>query len=192
MKPEIDFSQAKRATEFAHLNQLRADQNTTKRDDACNLPSLKSFLQTQQPVKLIIADVDALDELVKTGMMSHLLNLAVTVHLPDMVMFECTADTDTDLAKRLFALLDAGKIKMHETALGEMYRLALQQAPVCRTKTERHTLDWLLDEIDRTIMPTIVVYERGKLAHLINQHDRDAGVCAVKAGVFIEMFQNIT
>jgi hypothetical protein len=154
--------------------------------------SAKDILIENKCVPLIVADTGPLIHLVGSGVINDVFSVCEQLIIPDMVFIEATK-AGKPVADEIMLLASHDRVKIHKTTTGEMYAAALKGEPTFNAKNagERAIIDWLLDEIDQTTVPAIVLYENGKVPRLIENHDIDANVSVLTTRAFFETLKEI-
>lgn len=155
------------------------------------LKNAKDILIKDGRIPFIIADTGPLIHLVGSGMIQDVINVCSVVIIPDLVAIESTLK-GKPFADKVEQWLNTGLIKVSQTTTGDMYRAALLGNSTFRAKDagERAIIDWLLDTIDETPVPAIVIYENGKVPKLIQHHDMNANVSVLTTRMFMHVMQD--
>ncbi len=150
----------------------------------------KDILIKDVKIPFIIADTGPFIHLVGSGMMQDVINVCSTVIIPDLVAIESTIE-GKPFADSVAQWIDGRLIRVSQTATGDMYRSAILGDPTFRAKdaVERAIIDWLLDTIDETPVPAIVIHENGKVPKLIQHHDANANVSVMTTRMFTHVMQ---
>jgi hypothetical protein len=154
--------------------------------------SAKDILMNTRRVPVIVTDTGPLIHLVGSDLLDDVLAVCEQLIIPDMVFIEATKQ-GKPFADRILLLASHALVSIHKTTTGEMYAAALKGEPTFNAKNagERAIIDWLLDEIDQTSTPAIVLYENGKVPRLIENHDIDANVSVLTTRAFFEVLKEI-